>query len=295
MVLGKGKVKGLLALLIAAALVAAVSAGLLAQRPADDAVATVNGETITERELYEEMLRRTGQQVLDQMVTERLIRQAVAAADVEVSDEAVQAEMDRVKEQLGEDVTLEEALARAGLTEEEWAAEIRLELGLRQLLTDRVQITEDEMKAFFEQYKDFLGTEEQVRVSHILVDSREEAEAIRAALLEGADFAEVAREKSTDPGTAVRGGDLGWVSRGQTVKPFEDMAFSSPVGDISPVVETDFGFHVLKVEERREAREAVYEESRDVIHSYLLEDKLQQAFQEWLREIRNEARVEIFL
>lgn len=295
MVLGKGKVKGLLALLIAAALVAAVSAGLLAQRPADDAVATVNGETITERELYEEMLRRTGQQVLDQMVTERLIRQAVAAADVEVSDEAVQAEMDRVKEQLGEDVTLEEALARAGLTEEEWAAEIRLELGLRQLLTDRVQITEDEMKAFFEQYKDFLGTEEQVRVSHILVDSREEAEAIRAALLEGADFAEVAREKSADPGTAVRGGDLGWVSRGQTVKPFEDMAFSSPVGDISPVVETDFGFHVLKVEERREAREAVYEESRDVIHSYLLEDKLQQAFQEWLREIRNEARVEIFL
>lgn len=295
MVVSKGKVKGLLALLIAAALVAALSAGMLAQRPADDAVATVNGETITERELYEEMLRRTGQQVLDQMVTERLLRQAVAAADVEVSDEAVQAEMDRVKEQLGEEITLDEALARAGLTEEEWAAEIRLELGLRQLLTDRVQITEEEMRAFFEQYKDFLGTEEQVRVSHILVASREEAEDIRAALLDGADFAEVAREKSTDPGTAVRGGDVGWVSRGQTVKPFEDMAFSSPVGDISPVVETDYGFHVLKVEERREAREAVYEESRDVIQSYLLEDKMQQAFQEWLQEIRSEARVEIFL
>src|SRR5690606_38805001 len=126
MSIGKGKVKGLLALFIAAVLVAAVSAGMLAQRPADDAVATVNGETITERELYEEMLRRTGQQVLDQMVTERLLRQAVAAADVEVSDEAVQAEMDRVKEQLGEEITLDEALARAGLTEEEWAAEIRL-------------------------------------------------------------------------------------------------------------------------------------------------------------------------
>src|SRR5690606_27667234 len=113
MVVSKGKVRGLLALLIAAALVAAVSAGLLAQRPADDAVATVNGETITERELYEEMLRRTGQQVLDQMVTERLIRQAVAAAGVAVSDDAVQAEMDRVKAQLAEGVSLEEALARA--------------------------------------------------------------------------------------------------------------------------------------------------------------------------------------
>jgi len=295
MSIGKGKVKGLLALFIAAVLVAAVSAGMLAQRPADGAVATVNGETITERELYEEMLKRAGQQVLDQMVTERLIRQAVAAAGVEVPDEAVRAEMDKVKEQLAEGVTLEQALAGAGLTEEEWAEEIRLELGLRQLLNERVQITEEEMKAFFEQYKDFLGTEEQVRVSHILVDSREEAEEIREMLLAGADFAQVAREKSADAGSAARGGDLGWVSRGQTVKPFEDAAFSSPVGEISPVVETDFGFHVLRVEERQEAREAVYEQSRDVIHSYLLEDKLQQAFQEWLREIRSQAQVEIFL
>src|SRR5690606_19825386 len=195
MSIGKGKVKGLLALFIAAVLVAAVSAGMLAQRPADGAVATVNGETITERELYEEMLKRAGQQVLDQMVTERLIRQAVAAAGVEVPDEAVRAEMDKVKEQLAEGVTLEQALAGAGLTEEEWAEEIRLELGLRQLLNERVQITEEEMKAFFEQYKDFLGTEEQVRVSHILVDSREEAEEIREMLLAGADFAQVAREK----------------------------------------------------------------------------------------------------
>src|SRR5690606_809137 len=104
------KMKGLLALVIAAGLIGAFSAGMLAQRPADDVVAQVNGEVISERELYEEMLRQNGEQVLNQMVTDLLIRQALAEASVAVSDEAVQAELERLASQLVEGITLEEAL-----------------------------------------------------------------------------------------------------------------------------------------------------------------------------------------
>src|SRR5690606_29626668 len=117
----------------------------------------------------------------------------------------------------------------------ELVEEIRLNLAVQELLASRIEIEEEEMQDFFEQYKDFLGTEEQVRVRHILVETEEEANEIREQLVNGADFAALARKHSIDPGSAERGGDLGWVARNRMVRPFEDVAFSSPVGEISPV------------------------------------------------------------
>lgn len=291
----RGRTKTLLALIIAVALVGAGSMGMMAQPPAEDAVAKVNGEVITERELYEELVNRSGREVLEQMLTERLMKQAVDAAGIEVADEDIQAEMERVKSQLPEGVSVEDALAAAGMTEEQWMDEIRLDISLRTLLMDRFEVTEEEMQAFFEEYKEFFGTEEQVRVRHILVRDEEEAQALREQLEDGADFAELAREKSADRASAIQGGDLGWVTRGQMVKAFEDMAFSTKVGELSPVFETDFGYHILVVEARQEAEEAAYEDHRESVRAFLVEDKLQEAFRDWLMQVRDEADIEIYL
>lgn len=285
----------MLALVIAVSIIGAASMGMLAQPPAEDAVARVNGEVISERELYEELARRSGREVLEQMVTERLMKQAVDAAGIEVAEEEIRAEMERVKAQLPEGISVEDALASAGMTEEEWADEIRLDIALRTLLMDRFEVTEEEMRTFFEEYKDFFSTEEQVQVRHILVEDEEEAKALREQLEAGADFAELAREKSIDRGSAIQGGDLGWVTRGQMVKSFEDVAFSTEVGQLSPVFRTDFGYHILKVEARQEAEEAKYEDHRENVRAFLVEDKLQEAFREWLMQVRQEADIEIYL
>lgn len=291
------KIKGkrMWMVVLALLLVGAFSAVLLARNPADEAVATVNGEVITERELYQELVRRGGREVLNQMITQRLIHQAARAADITVDEESIQAELERIQQQLPAGMSLEEALRESGMSMDQLLGDIRTNLMLRQLLSARVEITEEEMKEFFEQYKDFLGTEEQVKVRHILVSTQEEAETLRQSLLEGADFAQLAREHSIDSGSAARGGDLGWVSRGQTVQAFEEAAFNSPVGEISPVVKTDFGYHVLLVEDRREAKEANFEDSKDEIRDYLMEEKLQEAYESWLRETREKADIQTYL
>lgn len=286
----RGKPLGML--LLALVLVGAFSAVLLAQNPADEAVATVNGEVITERDLYQELLRRGGREVLNQMITQRLIHQAARAEEITVDEASIEAELERIKQQLPPGMSLEEAVSSAGMDMDQLLEDIRTNLMLRQLLAARIEITEEEMQGFFDQYKDFLGTDEQVKVRHILVASQEEAEALRQSLLEGGDFAQLAQEHSIDPGSAARGGDLGWVSRNQTVPAFEEMAFSSPVGEISPVVQTDFGYHILLVEDRREAKEATYEETRDEIRDYLMEEKMQEAYETWLRETREKADIQ---
>jgi peptidyl-prolyl cis-trans isomerase C len=112
---------------------------------------------------------------------------------------------------------------------------------------------------------------EQVRASHILIrtaesDAKAKAEAILKELRSGADFAKLAKEKSQDPGSAAKGGDLGFFARGRMIKPFEDTAFGmSKVGDISDVIESPFGFHVIRLDEKKPAGSQPFAEVKDVL------------------------------
>lgn len=126
---------------------------------------------------------------------------------------------------------------------------------------------------------------EQVRARHILVGTRDEAESISRRLAEGEDFAELADELSEDTTTKDKGGDLGWSPRGRMIAEFEEVAFSLKPGEISKVVETQFGFHIVKVEERDGERELEQEE---------LEILRQMAFAQWLQEQREAAEIEYF-
>jgi peptidyl-prolyl cis-trans isomerase D len=135
----------------------------------------------------------------------------------------------------------------------------------RQALADRIEITDEEVRASYEANQANYSHPEQRRASHILIRTepgaaeeekerlRRVAEGLMTRALAGEDFAELARANSQDPGSAERGGDLDFFSRGQMVPPFEEAAFNTPVGQIAPLVESDFGFHIIKVTDAREA------------------------------------------
>lgn len=145
-----------------------------------------------------------------------------------------------------------------------------------------ITIEESELQAYYRNNQNDFRIEERVQVSHILLradeSNREEVrtkgEDLLTQLQDGADFAELARENSEDPGSAASGGDLGWVVRGQTVPPFEQAAFSLEPGSLSDLVETTFGFHIVKVAEHEQARLRPFDEARGEIGIALREQRV---------------------
>ncbi|HRY29959.1 MAG TPA: peptidylprolyl isomerase [Elusimicrobiota bacterium] len=150
-------------------------------------------------------------------------------------------------------------------------------------------------------------TGERVKARHILlrVDkdasfkdksaARRKLADLRAKIVAGADFSEMAQKFSDDKGSAVRGGDLGAFMRGQMVPPFEKAAFSLPVGQVSDIVETDFGFHLILVDEKRAAAKLRYEDVEDDLKEYLFRVNAQKTFEEYVQQLRKTASIKVLI
>jgi peptidyl-prolyl cis-trans isomerase C len=151
----------------------------------------------------------------------------------------------------------------------------------------RDSVTDEAAKAIYDEKIKGLKPEEEVHARHILVDTEAEAKEVAERLKKGEDFATVAKEKSKDP--SAEGGDLGFFTRGQTLKPIEDAAFALEVGQISEPVQTKFGWHILKVEEKREKPLPTFDEVKEAIVAQLIQQKAQQA----VRELHDAAKIEI--
>ncbi|WP_246522503.1 peptidylprolyl isomerase [Neoroseomonas terrae] len=242
--------------------------------PGDTVVARVDGDTITladlaaaARELPEE-LRGAPPNVLyplllDQLIAGRAVTAAARRAGLD-RDEAVRARIRRAEEQ---------ELQQAWLT-----AEIA------------TRVTDAAVRARYEQQTANRPAEEEVHARHILVPAEAEARAALAEVRGGADFAEVARRRSTGPGTR-EGGDLGFFRRGDMVPEFAEAAFALQPGQVSEnPVRSPFGWHVIKVEARRPATPPAFEEVAQAIRQQLLEAEVQAA----VERARNAAQVERF-
>ncbi len=152
---------------------------------------------------------------------------------------------------------------------------------------NKTQPSEKEMKDYYEK------TRWQVKASHILVPTEEEAAAISEQLSAGADFAQLAKEKSTDPGTKEKGGDLGFFDWGRMVSPFRDTAFAKQPGTISKPVQTRYGWHIIKVEDRREAEVKSFEEQKNSIESTLSREKAKERSEEYLTALKDNANIRL--
>ncbi|QBP40424.1 peptidylprolyl isomerase [Paenisporosarcina antarctica] len=219
----------------------------------DDAkVVTSKAGDITKNELYEEMKESVGKQALQVLIIEKVL-----ASEYEVSDKEIEAQFKKEKEQMGE--TFEQYLVEQGQTEESYKKYIRLNLLQEKALTEDVKVSDEEVKA---QY-DTMKTELNAR--HVLVADEETAKEVKAKLDAGADFAEVAKEYSTEEAAQESGGELGWFTSDKMVPEFSEAAFALELNTISEPVQSDFGFHIIEVTKKRETDIGTLDENKDEI------------------------------
>lgn len=159
---------------------------------------------------------------------------------------------------------------------------------VEKFVTEGSGITDDTIRQHYEASKDEYTVEEQVAASHILVRTEPEIQEVVAELKQGKDFAEVAKARSID-GSASKGGALGTFGRGRTVAEFEEAAFALQVGEVSPPVHTQFGYHVIKVTERQPAHVKPLDEVRDEVRNALVS----QFVDTLLQDLRRAAKVQV--
>jgi foldase protein PrsA len=257
-----------------------------------DSVATVNGTKITKDQLYDKLVEANGEAALDSIILEELVNQEAKAANITVSDQDVTDEINALKLNYGTDEAFDSLLSQYGITMEDLRKDMVLNATVRKVLEPKVSITDEEVQTYFDENKATLGgNEEQVRASHILVDTKDEAEAILADLKAGADFAETAKAKSKDTNSGAKGGDLDFFNRADMVTEFSDAAFALKDGELSDIVQSQYGFHIIKRTGHKEAAEPNFEEKKSAIRTYLVGQKVSSLSQGWIEELRAKAKI----
>jgi peptidyl-prolyl cis-trans isomerase C len=288
-----------------------------------DPVIKVNGTVITRGELDRATKvmagqNRTGQQpsastkdaedaVLNQLISAELLYQAgsklkVAGLDKQVADKLAQG-----RAKFPNDAAYENALKSSDLTPKALEELIRKDTVINNLIVKeivpKVSVSDADAKKFYDNNKDKFKRGDQVRASHILckvdpqatAEEKKKAKEKAAALLKqikaGKDFAELAKTNSDCP-SKEQGGDLNFFGKGQMVPAFETAAFALKPGEVSDIVETQFGYHIIKVTERKEAGEAKFDEVKPRILDYLKNEKTQKAINDYIAQLKEKAKIE---
>ena len=247
---------------------------------------------------------------LEQLVTNELLVQEAKDRGIEVNNEEMNNIFDQqinaLKQQnnLNEE-QLEKAIQQQGFESMQQYKDMFFENNmngflvnkLREEVINKVEVSDEEAKEFYNNNQQQFETSEQKKVSHVLFDEKSKAEEVLAKIKSGADFAEMAKEHSTGP-TAENGGDLGFITAGERGldATFRDAAMELNVGEVSSEpVETQFGFHLIKVTDFREAGVRDFEEVKSQIKNQLRSQKQSQTFQEFVESLREDAEIEINL
>ena len=289
------------------------------------AVASVNGVLIPssflQREIrrFEEQELSQGQlvdeaqrdqlsrQALDTLIDIELLYQESQRRGFEISEERVEEQVSGLRSQFGDEEGYAAALEQIGISGDELRTEFRRQLAIQDMIdTDiapAVGVTQEESTEFYQSNPGYFFSPEQVRASHILIllspDAAEEEKSqarsrllgIRERILAGEDFAELANQFSEDSSSA-NGGDLGFFRREQMVKPFADAAFSLDIGELSDVVTTQYGLHLIQVTDRREESVTPFEQVQMQIFQYLQREKTMVAIEELAAQLRSRAEIE---
>jgi len=291
-----------------------------------DVVARVNGEAISRGDLeiaVGELEARAGQKVppdqrdrvvrgvLDQLVAYRLLVQESTARKIAVADADVDARIAQIRSQFPSEQVFAQTLAQRNMTLEGLRADVHEGLQIDRLIevevATRASVTAEQVDDFYAKNPSEFQQAERVHASHILIrvpegadaaakaQARARAEEVLKEVKAGKDFAALAKEHSQDPGSAASGGDLGYFPRGQMVGPFEEAAFSLPAGQVSEIVETPFGFHILKVVDRQAARTIPLAEVRAQVEQYLQGQNRERATQAFIETLKSKGNVDILI
>jgi len=234
--------------------------------------------------------------ILDQLIDYELIYQQAQKEKVKISNDEINLEIDKIKDNFSSPEEFDEAIKANNITLVRLKEDIKRQLMINSILEEtrnQVSISDEELLEYYNENKESFLEPEQVHARHILVETEEEANNLLLQLKEGlTDFAELAKEKSIGP-SAPSGGDLGFFAIGQMVKEFEDAAFSLEPGEISGVVQTQFGYHIIKCEEKKEEYSPTFEEAKERISNLLKSQRENEAITALISKLKEEANIVI--
>lgn len=264
---------------------------LLASCSGGGAVATVNGQPIS-RSTFDQRLEGSpmGRTVLQQLVQETLIDQYAKNNNITVSDAEVDQRENQIKANFPTG-SWDEMLKARGLTETDVRSALREQIILDKALAKDVTITPAQIKKYFDQNHATFDKPEQVSARHILVPNLAMANMVEAKLKAGGNFADLAKQYSTDPGSKAKGGDLGEFKRGQMVPAFDKYAFSAPIGQISPPIKSPFGYHIIQVESRTPGQKATLASATPQIVDTLRQQQEAPLIQPFLQGLQQKATI----
>jgi len=294
--------------------------------PAQDAAAQVNGKKITYQELNGEFLARTRvpfdkvqddpqaqqarKELLQQLIDGELVLEQAERQKVTVTPQSVDEQVKSIRARFPSDEAFTQALGASGLTPEGLKANIKKGMLRQQILNkevlEKVAVSPKEVETFFNEHKDTYVQEEAVHARHILIKvapdaspeddqkAKERAKAVLAKAKKGEDFSKLAAQYSEDS-SKDSGGDLGYFGRGRMVKPFEETAFALKAGQISDPVRSQFGYHIIKVEARREAKRLSLVEAKEWVEKDLTREKARVRYGEYVAGLREKAKITVNL
>ncbi len=256
-----------------------------------ETVATVNGSNIKKDALYDVLVEgANGQNALEMLILEELVQQEADAASIKLTEEDITAEIDAIKFHFPAEGSFEASLTQNGVTMEDLRKDIRPVALMHKILEPKTDIKDEDVQKYFDDNIQQFSTQEEVEASHILVEKKEDADAILAELKNGADFAEKAKEKSID-GSKDTGGQLGYFTKDRMVPEFANAAFALKVGEISEVVQSQHGYHIIKKTGEKPAITPTFEESKAVVRTILVGNETNALSNEWIQTIRDKAKI----
>jgi peptidyl-prolyl cis-trans isomerase C len=294
----------------------------------DKEAATVNGKPIFKSQYDHELsvfqkraaqqgrplsdadLSAVKKQILENLIEAEMLYQQSQKEGVKVNDQAINDQIETIKKRFPDEAAYKKALEGMEISEKEIRSQIQRGLAINQLLDTNVRqkitVTAEESNNFYKSNPNFFEQPEQVKASHILIkvapddeeskkiQARKKIETLQKKVRQGEDFGSLAKANSEGP-TAQRSGDLGYFSRGQMVKPFEDAAFALNVGEVSEIVETQFGYHLIKVTDKKPARTIPYKEVQPMVEQHLKNEKEKTEIQNYIENLKKSATIKILI
>ncbi|MBI4056080.1 MAG: peptidylprolyl isomerase [Elusimicrobia bacterium] len=266
----------------------------VAMAQTDPVVANVNGRTISQSEFLQRLVAASGTQTLNQMVDENLIAQEVERLKIKPNPKEVGNRLQRIRQQFKDDKTFESQLQKSGTSLEAVKAQIGFQVARDTLVRRlaKIEVSAGELRDFFEQNKDKLGSPESIHLKHILVKTEQEGNDLLIAIKAGADFGRLAQEKSLDEASRTREGDIGSVTRGMLQPEMEKVAFGLKPGE-PVVIRSGIDIHILEVVEKRKAEPANLKKVEGELKQILLDNKTSQALAGVVQNLRAKAKIEI--
>ena len=262
------------------------------------------------QQLNEQQLDSIKQDIAERMVEKELIYQKSQELGIEVDMDKVDSQINQFKKKFDDEKKYQQQLSQMGYTEDLLRSEIKQNMAIQKLIEEeiasKVALSDKELKKYYKSNTKEFATPAKVKARHILIKSQSDAsesdqkeakdkiEAAQKRLEDGEKFAKVAKDVSEGP-SSKKGGDLGFFSKGRMVKGFEDAAFGLEPGEVSDVVKTRFGYHLIKVEDKKPASQKSFEEVKGNLKKKMKNERVKKEMDSYLKNLKKEADIKMNL